>query len=241
MNIRGFVRFSLNDFPGKMCCVLFVGDCNFRCPYCHNPHLVFDPESQPRIEESQILNFLSGRIGKLDGIVVSGGEPSLRGGFPHFADAVKKMGFLLKLDTNGSNPEFVIRNHQKARLDAIGVDYKASVPRYNHITHSKIPDLAERVHRTIKYAVEHGLSIDVRTTVHKSLLSTNELRMMREELDSLGIRCWTLQQFHPVEIIDDELNSKPTYSDTELVEIARSLGKDTRVRGLRGVFIDEYA
>ena len=238
MNIRGMVRFTLVDFPGKMACVVFVGDCNFRCGYCHNPCLVFDPESQPLISEDEFLAFLAKRQGKLDGVVVSGGEPILRKALLSFIRKIKDMGFLVKLDTNGSIPEQVIKIHEEVGLDALGVDYKAPLDKYNKISQCPVPELGEKTLKVIRFAVDKEIFIDVRTTVHKALLSKNDLAKMREELSSTGLKTWTLQQFNPVEIIDDTLLEKETYSDRELLEIADNL-EDTKVRGLTGIILNK--
>ena len=236
MNIRGMRAFSMIDFPGKLACVVFAGNCNFKCSYCHNPALVFDPESQPEISEKQFLSFLDKRIGRLDGVVISGGEPSLRRGLLSFVKKIKAKGFMIKLDTNGSTPEKVFEIHREAGLDALGVDYKAPSIKYGEITNCKIPQLAEKVHSVIRFAIENKISIDVRTTVHQHLLSVEDLKTMRQELQSLGQREWTLQQFNPAEIIDDDLLKHKTYTDHELLSIAGSFG-DTRVRGLKGILI----
>ncbi len=238
MNIRGMVRFTLVDFPGKMACVVFVGDCNFRCGYCHNPCLVFDPESQPLISEDEFFGFLKKRQGKLDGVVVSGGEPILRKPLLNFVKKIKALGFLVKLDTNGSIPEQVIKIHKEAGLDALGVDYKAPLAEYNKISRCNIPELGEKTLKVIKFAIDNNIFIDVRTTVHKALLSESDLQKMREELSSIGLKTWTLQQFNPGEIIDDSLLGKKTYSDHELLKIADSLG-DTKVRGLTGIILNK--
>lgn len=238
MNIRGMVRFTLVDFPGKMACVVFVGDCNFRCGYCHNPCLVFDPESQPLISEDKFFEFLAKRHGKLDGVVVSGGEPALRKPLLSFVRKIKDMGFLVKLDTNGSIPDQVTKIHDDVGLDALGVDYKAPLDKYNEVSQCHAPGLGEKTLEVIKFALDKNISIDVRTTVHKGLLSETDLKKMRDELSSAGLKNWTLQQFHPVEIIDDSLLEKETYSDRELLNIAESLG-DTKVRGLTGIIINK--
>lgn len=238
MNIRGMVRFTLVDFPGKMACIAFVGDCNFRCGYCHNPCLVFDPESQPLISEDEFFEFLAKRQGKLDAVVVSGGEPILRKALLSFIKKIKDMGFLVKLDTNGSIPEQVIKIHEEVGLDALGVDYKAPLGKYNKISQCHAPKLGEKTLKVIKFAIDKDIFIDVRTTVHKALLSKNDLAKMREELSSTGLKTWTLQQFNPVEIIDDTLLEKETYSDRELLEIADSLN-NTKVRGLTGIILNK--
>ena len=238
MNIRGLQRFTMVDYPGKMAGVIFTGGCNFRCPYCHNPCLVFDPESQPLIRESEVLAFLRSRIGKLDGVVISGGEPTLQADLPDFAAEIKKLGYCVKLDTNGSMPEVVAAMVDAGTVDALGVDYKGPADDYNRISGCDLPDLAARVHRVLQYATSHHVLLDVRTTVHQALLPPEKLREMRAELDELGIRLWTLQQFHPVEIINDELLKIPTYTDLELLRLAKSLGGTTKVRGLKGVYLE---
>lgn len=237
MNIRGLQRFTMVDYPGKIACVIFNGGCNFRCPYCHNPCLVFDPESQPLIDEAQIMAFLESRRDKLDGVVISGGEPTLQSALPSYAAQIKAMGFSVKVDTNGSMPEVVISMLRDGVIDALGVDYKGPAELYNQIASCDIPDLASRVHKLLEYAVNHHVPVDVRTTVHRSLLPVEKLREMRAELNDLGIRQWTLQQFHPVEVIDETLLTLPTYTDRELLDIAKDLGGITKVRGLKGLFL----
>lgn len=237
MNIRGIQKFTLVDFPGKIACIVFVGNCNFRCPYCHNPALVFDPESQPLISEHVFFTFLASRQGKLDGVVISGGEPSLRDGLPEFAARIRQLGFAVKIDTNGSNPDLISQIHREGNLDHLGVDYKAPAKLYNEAAACRIANLPERVHQLLKYAVAHKIDLDVRTTVHRVMLSRDHLRTMRHELDELGVATWTLQQFHPTEVIDDRLLEQETYSDRELHELSRELGGHTRVRGLKGLFL----
>lgn len=239
MNIRGMIKFSLVDYPGKICCVLFVGDCNMRCPFCHNPHLVLDPGSQPQIREAQVMNFLKTRTGKLDGVVISGGEPTLRKSLPEFAAKLVEMGFNVKLDTNGGNPSLLKELRAKGLLQALGVDYKAPAAKYQELTRHKDPNIAAKVAETLRFAVEENIQLDVRTTVHKSLLSEEDLAVMREELDSFGVKGWALQQFNPVEVMDIGLNEIPSYGDLELLDISKKLGPNTKARGLKGVYLED--
>ena len=240
MNIRGMVRFTLVDFPGKMACVAFVGDCNFRCGYCHNPCLVFDPESQPLISEEEFFAFLKKRQGKLDGVVISGGEPILRKPLLPFIKKIKEMGFAVKLDTNGSMPDKVFKIHKEVGLDALGVDYKAPADKYKNISRCQVSEPGKKALKVIQFALKQKIMLDVRTTVHKALLSEADLATMREELNSVGLKTWTLQQFHAGDIIDDALLEKETYKDSELIKIARSLG-NTNVRGLNGIILEPIA
>ncbi|HCE45467.1 MAG TPA: anaerobic ribonucleoside-triphosphate reductase activating protein [Lentisphaeria bacterium] len=237
MDIRGLTKFSLIDFPGKLSCILYAGGCNFRCPYCHNPHLVIDPDSQPQLSDNFIFSFLKKRMGKLEGVVISGGEPSLYSALSSFTEKIKSLGYLIKLDTNGSNPDVIISIHKNKCLDALGLDYKAPASSYMGLTGSRIEDIAERVQRTISYAIEEKIPVDVRTTVHRRFHTPEILSLMREELNAIGVPAWTLQQFHPTEIIDNTLSNEPTYSDAELIGIAKDIGCHTRVRGLKGSFI----
>lgn len=237
IDIRGLFPFSLVDYPGKISCIIFCGGCNFRCPFCHNPCLVFDPASQPRITEPQLFHFLELRRRRLEGVVISGGEPTLHSGLHKLAKKIREAGFLVKLDTNGTNPDAVQTLLDDSLPDAFGIDYKAPAGDYGRLTGTDDPALIGRIHRTIGMAVESGRFLDVRTTVHKDLLSPEMLARMHGELRELGVKNWVLQQFNPVEVIDDELPVKPTYSDAELVKIAHSLGSDVQVRGLTGRII----
>lgn len=237
MIIRGLQPFSMLDFPGKFSCIVFVGNCNFRCPYCHNPSLVFDPESQPEVTREYFFDFLSRRQGRLDGVVISGGEPTLHPGLPGFVDMVKNMEYLVKLDTNGTNPEMVRRIHETNRIDYIAIDYKAPAARYSLVTRND--GHAALVQQTIRYAAEQGISMEIRTTVHRDLLGEQDFAVMRRELDALGASRWYLQQFNTTspELVDDSLLGRPTYSDLELLHIAEATGGDTQARGLTGSLI----
>ncbi len=234
MIVRGLQPFSMLDFPGKFSCIVFVGGCNFRCPYCHNPSLVFDPESQPEVTREYFFDFLSRRQGRLDGVVISGGEPTLHAGLPGFVEMIKNMEFMIKLDTNGTNPEMVRRIHEANAIDYIAIDYKAPAAKYGMVTRN--PELAKLVHRTIRYAAEQGIPLEMRTTVHRDLLGIEDFRQMRRELDELGATRWYLQQFNTTspELIDDSLLGRPTYTDMELLDIADALGGETYARGLSG-------
>jgi pyruvate formate lyase activating enzyme len=198
--------------------------------------LVFDPKSQPLISDKEFFDFLKKRQGKLDGVVVSGGEPILRKPLLPFIRKIKEMGFAVKLDTNGSVPEKVFKIHKDVGLDALGVDYKAPVDTYKKISQCQVSEPGKKALEVIKFALNKKILLDVRTTVHKALLSETDLSKMRQELDSVGLKTWTLQQFNPGDIIDDSLLGKDTYNDLELISIARNLG-NTNIRGLNGIIL----
>ena len=231
MAINGLRKFSLIDYPGRLSCVVFLGHCNFRCPFCHNPVLIFDAESQGTISAEELSDFFGRRRGKLDAVVFSGGEPSLDPDLPQYVRLAKNAGFQVKLDTNGSFPQMLRSLYADGLLDALGIDYKAPAEKYPRLCGNPDPEIPVRVQESISFAVKNGIELDVRTTVHRALLTEDDLRTMYAELNSLGVSQWTIQQFHHAELIDESLNDTPTWSDAELKALAAALGPMTRVRG----------
>ncbi len=239
MDIRGVQKFSLIDYPGKIAAVFFTGGCNLRCGFCHNPCLVLDPESQPRFRDAELAHFLKKRRGLIEGLVISGGEPMLQPDLAAFIREAHRLGYLVKLDTNGTFPERLEALLAEAPPDALGIDFKTASSMYQDVTNTDMPDVAERVLRSFCLAVAHPeIALDVRTTVHRTLHSKETLEAMGRELASCGARAWMLQQFNPVEILDDDLRAETTYTDSELLALARHLTEmfdfPVRVRGLSG-------
>ncbi|HOK04303.1 MAG TPA: anaerobic ribonucleoside-triphosphate reductase activating protein [Victivallales bacterium] len=237
MIIKGFDKFSLIDYPGKIAAIVFTAGCNFRCPYCHNPHLVFESSAQPRLSEKAILSFLEERRGKIDGIVISGGEPTLQKNLPLFLEKIKTMGYLTKVDTNASNPEKLKTLVNHGLVDSFGIDYKAPKYKYKELSGSEDNDIVEKIWKSITIALESGKLAEVKTTIHKRLLSFDDLRKIRNELDELGVRDWILQQFHKTEMIDNSLCEEESYTDFELANFAKKMHL-TRVRGVKGLFFE---
>jgi len=201
-----------------------------RCRFCHNPHLVFDPGSQPEISEDEILDFLRRRRGRLEGVVISGGEPTVHKDLPEFVKRVVEAGFSVKLDTNGSNSEMVLRLVYAHLVDALGIDYKHLFSKYPLATGIKSEEIIEGVKYTFSCLPHLSIPYDVRTTVHKAIHSPSDLIAMRNELDDLGIVNWTIQPFNDVEVIDESLGKLETYSEIELADIVTGL-HDTSIRG----------
>ena len=238
MDLRGFAKFSLVDYPGKIAAIVFAGGCNLRCPFCHNPCLVLDPTSQPRVTEREFFKFLDSRKGLLEGVVISGGEPTLQKDLPEFAAGIRSRGFLVKLDTNGTRPEVLEPLLEARAVDDLGIDYKLPAARYREVAADpeQGPRFAENVARSIRLALNCGIAPDIRTTVHRAMLSPDDLALMWRELTALGVNCWHLQQFNPVEVLADGLEKRETYADSELARLAHDLAPDgrIRVRGLHG-------
>ena len=238
MDLRGFDKFSLVDYPGKIGCIVFTGGCNLRCPFCHNPCLVVDPASQPRVTVREFMRFLDTRRGLLEGVVISGGEPTLQEDLPEFVSEIRERGFLVKLDTNGTRPEMLRRLLESPGLDALGIDYKMPAARYGEVAAASQSgaELAAGVAESIRLALASGIVPDVRTTVHRELLSPGDLAQMRRELTEMGVTRWMLQQFNPVEVLAAGLERHETYTDSELARLAHGLEPtgSVRVRGLHG-------
>jgi len=128
----------------------------------------------------------------------------------------------------------VFNIHRETGIDALGIDFKAPAVKYNLLVGNRDPELSDNVKRIIRFAMDNGIEMDVRTTVHRTLLSPDDLREMYGELKAISVPEWTLQQFNPVEVIDDALPTLETYSDHDLVAIAHELGSEVRVRNLKG-------
>ena len=134
MKIHGITGLTLLDYPGKMACTIFTGYCNFRCPFCHNATLVLNPASQPLIPEDALFHLLEKRKGRLEGVAITGGEPTLQPDLPDFCQKVKEKGLLIKLDTNGSSPETIRNLIDNSLVDYIAMDIKAAPENYAKAT-----------------------------------------------------------------------------------------------------------
>lgn len=219
MKIGGFQKVSLIDYPGKISAIVFTQGCNFRCPFCHNPELV-DPERfEGLIPEAEILSFLEKRKGRLDAVVITGGEPTLQPELIPFVIHLKAMGYLIKLDTNGARPEVLEDMLGRGLLDYVAMDIKAPMERYGEVTKTKAD--TQRILRSISLIMESGVDYEFRTTAVKSLLEPQEL----EEIGRLipGARRFVLQKFVPTKTLDRNYLNEPTYSDGELKAVVEQL------------------
>lgn len=200
MRIGGFQQFSLIDYPGKMAAIVFMQGCNFRCGYCHNPQLVYPERFQTPIEESDILEFLESRRGKLQGVVVTGGEPTIQKGLLEFLAKLKKMGYEVKLDTNGSNPHVLASAIELHLVDFIAMDIKTSLARYEEVIGVK-PDI-ETIKASIDLIIQSNLQHQFRTTMVKPYCSQEDLKEIQVLIGPS--RHYVLQSFMPLSNIRDQ-------------------------------------
>ena len=174
MIIGGFQRFSLIDYPDKISAIVFTQGCNFRCPYCHNPELV-DPKNSAniRLKEDEILSFLDRRKGKLNAVTITGGEPLLQSDLSAFLSAIKRLRYLVKLDTNGSFPSRLKKIIELKSVDYIAMDIKTSLDKYHQVIKRKID--TRKILDSIRLVMDSGLDYEFRTTVVKALFEKDDL------------------------------------------------------------------
>lgn len=168
MEIHGLQKTTLLDYPGHLAATVFTGGCNFRCPYCHNSELVLSPANVENISPEDIFSFLEKRIGVLEGLCITGGEPTLQHDLTDFIRRVKSMGFLVKLDTNGYIPAVVQMLLADGLIDYIAMDIKHAPSKYAdicHISDFTIAPIAESVHLILSSSIPY----EFRTTVVKEL------------------------------------------------------------------------
>ena len=218
MLIGGLHKLSLIDYPGKLSAVIFTRGCNFRCPYCHNPELI-ESNGGDIIEEDKILSFLDERKGKLDGVVVTGGEPTLQSEIVEFLERIKRLGFFVKLDTNGSYPERIKELIDRKLLDYIAMDIKAPLYKYNRTTLTSID--TERIVESIHLIMNSGIDYEFRTTVVRSLLSRDDFPKIGEMIKSAKL--FVLQEFRPTKTLEPDFLKETSYTTRELEEISISL------------------
>ena len=217
MRIGGFQRFSLADFPGHISAILFTIGCEFRCPYCHNPELV-DPENPPaEIPPEAVFRFLDSRKGQVDGVVVTGGEPTLQADLPEMLCRLKHRGLAVKLDTNGSNPGMLADMLDRGLLDYIAMDIKAPLEHYARV--ARVPVDTGSIRRSVELVLHSGIEHEFRTTYVESLLSIEE--MMGIAALVRGCTRYVLQRFQPTKALDRALLAQGPTSEAALSHIQR--------------------
>jgi pyruvate formate lyase activating enzyme len=213
MRIGGLEKSTLIDYPGKVACILYTIGCNFRCPYCHNPELVDETASE--IPLSTIWNFLEDRKGLLDGVVITGGEPTIHEDLPDVIKKIKEMGFQVKLDSNGTRPAMLKRLIKEKLVDYIAMDIKAPLEVYTYTVGR--PVLPETLRQSIEIIKNSGMDYEFRTTVVKKLLSFEDIEQIGKEIR--GAKTYYLQKFSGGKILNPQFRHKTTYTDLEFMQL----------------------
>lgn len=166
MNICGLQKVSLLDYPGLICCTIFTRGCNFCCPYCQNSGLVVPSKYDPLLDENEVIEFLKSRVGKLDAVTISGGEPTLQNDLESFIKKIKDLGYLVKLDTNGYNPDILIDLVNKKLIDYVAMDIKNSPLKYQNTTSTANLDIS-RIKKSVDFLLNGIIDYEFRTTLIK--------------------------------------------------------------------------
>ena len=213
MKIGGIQKCSLIDFPGKISAILFTSGCNFHCPYCHNPELV--NETATLIPEEEIFDFLERRKTILDAVTITGGEPTIHDDLVPFIQKIKDLGFKVKLDTNGTNPDIVERVQNENLVDYIAMDVKAPLATYAQTVARPVDTAALKT--SIDLLICGNVPYEFRTTVIKSLLSFDDIYIIGNEIR--GAKTHYLQKFVPTKTLNPAFLRKTTYSDSEFEDM----------------------
>ena len=192
MIIHGFQKLTLLDFPTKTACTVFLSGCNFRCPFCPNASLVLPEQMVQDTNEEEVLSFLKKRVGVLDGVAVTGGEPLLHKDIGGFLSKVKALGYEIKLDTNGSFPELLMELVKDGLVDRVAMDVKNSPELYAHTVGLEKLDMAP-IERSKEFLLSGTVDYEFRTTVVKGLHTRESLRGAAEWIK--GAKEYYLQQF----------------------------------------------
>jgi pyruvate formate lyase activating enzyme len=226
--IKGLERTSLIDYPGRVSAVIFLAGCNFRCPFCHNRDLVLEHEKIPTIPEEEILGFLKERSKWLDGVVISGGEPAMHRDLPGFLEKLKGIGYAVKLDTNGTNPEMLRELMEKELLDYIAMDIKGPLEKYEKS--SGVEADKGKIKESIKLIINSGIEHEFRSTILPALHTKEDVEAMAKMVK--GGRKFYLQQFRPKNTIDPKMEKEKPFGEKEMNEFRELCRKhvDTEVR-----------
>ena len=218
MHLGGLQKNSLIDYPGKVSCVLFLPGCNFDCPYCHNPDLVRGSLSYHAYsDEKRLYEFLESRKGFLDGVVISGGEPTLNKNLFHLCQKIKEIGYSLKLDTNGSQPQVIKGLIDEGLVDYIAMDIKTDPLHYSPII---VKDHNPgHIMTSIKTVMEKAKAYEFRTTCVKSIVTEQDVENIARTLK--GARLYVLQRFRNGRVLHPEYfrKSQGSYNEDDLMHL----------------------
>lgn len=229
MQIHGFNKTTLLDYPGLVAATIFTGACNFRCPYCHNAELVLNPSSQPVIPEEEILAHLKKRHGITQGVCITGGEPTLQKDLKGFIKKLKELDLKVKLDSNGYKPEVLKDLVQEGLLDYIAMDVKAPLDEYDIIAGVKLD--SSKLKESIDFLIEGHVPYEFRTTVVKDFHTKESFEKMAELIR--GAERYFLQGYVDSDKVIAPGLSAYTYEEMqEFLPIFEGKVKQVEIRGV---------
>ena len=229
--IKGWLKTTLIDYPGEIASIVFTGGCNMRCPMCHNADVVLHPKQFPSVPAQEIFDYLDKRQGKVSGIVISGGEPTLSPDLEKFMHELRKRPIKIKLDSNGLRPDLLEHFYAEKLIDYLAMDIKAPLPKYSELCGVDID--MDRIQRSIDLIRSSGLPYEFRTTVVPDLLLPEDIVAIGEWLH--GSKRYALQQFHPDHCLNPDFDQLSPYPAKVLEEMKTSVEPHFGTVVLRGV------
>ncbi len=225
IKIGGLEKSTLIDYPGHVACTVFLIGCNFRCPFCYSSELVLleKIKLQPRILEKDFFSFLEERQGLVEGVVICGGEPTLQKDLPDFIKKIKNLGYLVKLDTNGSNSEMLKRLIKDGLLDYIAMDIKAPVEKQKYEKAAGVRVNLEKIRRSIELIKNSGVDYEFRTTVVPGIHSKEDIVQIAKDIGLAKKYC--LQNFRGEKTISPRLEKIRLYPKEFLTEVKREVSR----------------
>jgi pyruvate formate lyase activating enzyme len=231
MKIKGFIKNTFIEYPGKIAAMIFLPNCNFRCSFCFNPELILDSEKIKDVDEKEIFDYLEKQKKWIDGLVISGGEPCLHKDLPEFIKKIKSMDYLVRIYTNGTNPEMLEQLIGNKLIDSVAMDIKAPLTEESYEAVTNVKDMLEKVKKSISLIMDSGMEYEFRTTVVPSIHSEKDIEEIAKSIK--GADLLVLQKFLPENALDAKLKKLKTQSDEEmekLVNITRKYVKDVKWR-----------
>lgn len=230
MMIQGLQKLTLLDYPEKVACTIFTGGCNFRCPFCHNASLVVDTYKNQEISIEELFTFLKKRIGILDGVCVTGGEPLIQRDIEELLKRIKEMGYAVKLDTNGSFPDKLKRLVEMKLVDYVAMDIKNSQENYGKTIGIMDYDI-RNIHKSVQYLLGDAVPYEFRTTVVREFHRRSDFESIGRWIR--GARHYYLQQFiDSGDLIQGGLHGYNKEIMEQALEIIKKYVKTAEIRGL---------
>jgi pyruvate formate lyase activating enzyme len=231
MGIKGFQGTSLLDFPGRIASLVFWGGCNLTCPFCHNPALVLEPDAFPDLDPFDLLADLTARKSFIDGIVVSGGEPTLDRGLPDFLAEVKALGLAVKLDTNGLAPQVISELLARQLVDYLAIDLKTIPERYPELHAAAVSP--GKLIETIELCGQAQVELEYRTTCVPGWVDEDVIIALGKRID--GAALWALQQYHPEHALCATARATGPYPPERIEALAEHAGRYAQRVTVRGI------
>ena len=227
VNIQGFQKLTLLDFPGKMACTVFTGGCNFRCPFCHNASLVKDPLCYTSSAD-EVLEYLKKRKGILDGVCITGGEPLLQPDLEDYIKRIKELGYSVKLDTNGYLPDRLENLLKTGLIDYVAMDIKSSKNGYSKAAGIDID--IERIEKSVELLKNGDIPFEFRTTVVKGIHSVNDFKGIAEWIK--GTKKYFLQKYKDSgDILGDGCDDFSESEMDEFLKTVKAVIPEAEIRG----------